>query len=107
MRTSVALESFMRSSSKRSGQPLQWTASRSISQSMRERSSRRKFGLSRIRSTMASITANSTLGANWLIVKGWNEKSRYEMKTQPQAQRLYDAIADNVNGVMQWIRVRW
>jgi len=55
----------------------------------------------------ADTAANAALGVNWLIVKNWTEKSRYQMKTQPEAQGLYNAIADNANGVMQWIRVRW
>jgi hypothetical protein len=55
----------------------------------------------------ADTVANPVLGSNWLIVKDWNEKSRYEIKTQPQAQQLYDAIAELANGVMQWIRLRW
>jgi hypothetical protein len=37
----------------------------------------------------------------------WSEKSRYQMKTQTEAEELYNAIADTANGVMQWIRARW
>lgn len=55
----------------------------------------------------ADINTNARLGANWLIVQGWNERSRYEMRAQADAESLYNAIADNVNGIMQWIRVRW
>lgn len=53
------------------------------------------------------ISANAALGSNWLIVANWNERSRYQMKSQPEAEALCNAIADNVNGVMQWIRARW
>jgi hypothetical protein len=62
-------------------------------------------GLATVRDT--EIAANAILGANWLIVNEWTEESRYQMKAQPEAVRLYSAIADNANGVMQWIRVRW
>ena len=55
----------------------------------------------------ADITANTALGNNWGIVTRWNEKSRYQMKKQAEAEELYNAIADNANGVMQWIRARW
>jgi hypothetical protein len=51
--------------------------------------------------------ANPALALNWLRVKDWTEKSRYEQKTQFEAQRLFDAVTEANNGVMQWIRVRW
>ncbi len=55
----------------------------------------------------AAIAADPALAMNWAIVKDWNEETRYQLKTQPEAQTLYDAITDPVNGVMQWIRARW
>jgi hypothetical protein len=62
-------------------------------------------GLEAVRA--ADAAANPALGTNWLVVKDWTEQSRYEQKTQPQAEKLYHAIADGANGVLQWIRVRW
>ena len=53
------------------------------------------------------MKTNGVLGKNWLIVTKWNASSRYQPKTQAEATELYDAIADNWHGVMQWIRVRW
>jgi len=50
---------------------------------------------------------NALLHANWQLVKDWDEISRYQQKTQTEAQRLFDAVADPNDGVMQWIRVRW
>jgi HEPN domain-containing protein len=55
----------------------------------------------------AETNANPALWTNWEIAKSWTERSRYQMKTQAEADDLYQAIADNVNGVMQWIRARW
>jgi HEPN domain-containing protein len=55
----------------------------------------------------AAINANPALGPNWLLVANWNERSRYQMKTQAEAEALCNAIADNVNGVMPWTRARW
>jgi len=55
----------------------------------------------------ADIAADPVLGQNWLTVKDWNEESRYAIKTQPQAEGLYNAITDQLHGVMQWIRLRW
>ena len=42
-----------------------------------------------------------------MIVKDWSEKSRYEQKTEVQARKLFEAITDNKNGVMQWIKAHW
>jgi HEPN domain-containing protein len=55
----------------------------------------------------ADTAANAQLGTNWLIVRDWNESSRYQRCTQLQAQKLYDAITDNANGVLPWIKARW
>ena len=55
----------------------------------------------------AEIAANLRFWDNWLIVKAWNEKSRYELQTQAKAEELFNAITDHVNGVMPWIRSRW
>jgi HEPN domain-containing protein len=51
--------------------------------------------------------ANATLSINWSFVTDWDEASRYQQKSQAEAQRLYDAIADNANGVLSWIRLHW
>ena len=55
----------------------------------------------------ADAAANLALYQNWQWVKDWNEKSRYEPKTQSQTQRIFNAVTDPQNGVMQWIRARW
>jgi hypothetical protein len=47
------------------------------------------------------------LGKNWLVANDWSEKARYKTTSHLRAKKLYDAITDNVNGVMQWIRARW
>jgi hypothetical protein len=55
----------------------------------------------------SECVANPTLGQNWLVVKAWSEISRYQMKSQVEAENLYGAITDNNNGVLPWIRLRW
>jgi hypothetical protein len=52
-------------------------------------------------------TANPALGANWLVVKDWDEKARYQLWIEPQARKLFAAITDPTNGVLQWIKGRW
>jgi hypothetical protein len=51
--------------------------------------------------------ANQALYANWQQAKQWTEKSRYQQKTEAEARRLFEAVTDPKDGVMQWIRARW
>jgi HEPN domain-containing protein len=51
--------------------------------------------------------ANPTLGANWQAVRNWDESVRYELKTEPEARRLYQAVTDPADGVLTWIKKRW
>jgi hypothetical protein len=55
----------------------------------------------------ADAAANAVLAANWAVAKDWRETSRYEQRTQPEAQAMYDDIANDPNGVLPWIRIRW
>ena len=55
----------------------------------------------------ADAVANPALGKNWLVVKDWSEKARYNTTSHQKAKKLYNAITDTTNGVMQWIRARW
>lgn len=55
----------------------------------------------------ADTASNPLLGVYWGLVKKWTENSRYEMKSQAEAEDLDRAITDPVNGVMQWIKARW
>jgi HEPN domain-containing protein len=51
--------------------------------------------------------ANPAFEGYWVIARDWQETSRYEQKTQAEAQVLYDAITNNPDGVLPWIRIRW
>jgi hypothetical protein len=55
----------------------------------------------------ADAAANPALATNWVIVKDWSEKARYQTTSHQKAKKLYAAITDNPNGVMRWIRARW
>jgi hypothetical protein len=50
---------------------------------------------------------NPALSKNWQIVKDWDETARYELKTETQARGLYEAIINNADGVLPWIRNHW
>jgi len=51
--------------------------------------------------------ANLLLDKNWQTVKDWKEASRYQQKTQSEAQLLFNAVTDSTDGVMPWIRAHW
>jgi hypothetical protein len=51
--------------------------------------------------------ANPALGANWLLVKDWDEKARYQSWTDPQARRLFVAVTHTTDGVLRWIMGHW
>jgi HEPN domain-containing protein len=55
----------------------------------------------------ADTLANRIFLGNWGIAKDWQEVSRYEQRTQTEAQTLYDAITNRPDGVLPWIRIRW
>jgi len=51
--------------------------------------------------------ANPNLELRWGITSDWTEESRYQTKTQPEAEQLYEAITNDPDGVQQWIRTVW
>lgn len=55
----------------------------------------------------AEVASNPAFAVNWLIVKGWSERSRYERRQAQEARNLYGAIADRRSGVLRWIRRHW
>jgi HEPN domain-containing protein len=55
----------------------------------------------------ADSSTNIAFAGHWGLARDWQETSRYEQKTQEQAETIYDAIANQPNGVLPWIRLRW
>ena len=55
----------------------------------------------------AALVAEPALEVNWTIASQWQEETRYQTKTQAEAQALYNAINEPNHGVMKWIRARW
>lgn len=53
------------------------------------------------------VSANLALGVNWSIAKDWSEAARYQHWSEPQARKLFEAVADTNNGVLSWIRSHW
>lgn len=55
----------------------------------------------------ASAAAGGAFPANWGIVTQWKEISRYEDKIEAEAKFLFDAITQNPDGVLKWLRNYW
>ena len=51
--------------------------------------------------------ANIAFSQKWTVAKDWTEESRYFMPTQLQAEELFDALTDQTNGVLPWVRNYW
>lgn len=50
----------------------------------------------------ARLAVNPVFAGFWGIAKDWKETSRYEIKTQADAEQLYEAIAHDPDGVLPW-----
>jgi HEPN domain-containing protein len=53
------------------------------------------------------ISSEPVFEANWKIVKAWNEQSRYDKRSRGEAEGLFNAITDSVNGVFTWLEIYW
>ena len=56
---------------------------------------------------LADAALAPALSGYWGVAKDWKETSRYEQKSQAEAQALYVAITHDAEGVMQWVRIHW
>jgi HEPN domain-containing protein len=50
---------------------------------------------------------NEEFAANWEVIRGWYEQSRYEIIDAERATLIVRAILDEVNGVFRWLRTIW
>jgi HEPN domain-containing protein len=55
----------------------------------------------------ADLRVDPELEANWNLVERWSEESRYERRTQADAEDLITAITDPDHGALTWIKQRW
>src|SRR5689334_8786824 len=49
----------------------------------------------------AEITANSVFASYWSVVEVWTEASRYEQHSRQEAENMFQAVADPVQGVFK------
>lgn len=54
-----------------------------------------------------AMGANLLLNENWLVVRDWSEASRYRLSQQHDAENLFLALTDSVNGVLPWVKTFW
>ena len=54
-----------------------------------------------------ALGVNPTLLTFWEVVTNWSEESRYQQKSRTEAEELYEAITNDPNGVLPWIKAHW
>ena len=55
----------------------------------------------------ARANDGSAFGGNWGIVKDWDSQTRYDEKTQGDADDMLRAVTDPQDGVLTWLRNYW
>lgn len=51
--------------------------------------------------------SNQDFAINWSITQRWRETSRYESKSQQEAEELFTSIISRKGGVLRWIQQHW
>ena len=45
--------------------------------------------------------------ANWTILEAWRPESRYEIVQEAQSRAMIEAVTNEENGVLTWIKANW
>ena len=53
------------------------------------------------------MASDREFSTNWETVRDWSQESRYERHEESKAKDFYQAITDERNGVLTWLRVHW
>lgn len=53
------------------------------------------------------FTNNKRLEVNWAVTKDWSVNSRYQLIKKTDAFSIYQAINDQADGILTWIKKRW
>jgi hypothetical protein len=54
-----------------------------------------------------SLKSNAVFAGFWGVAKEWTEASRYQQKTESEARDLFEAVTNDPDGVLPWIRTHW
>ena len=65
-----------------------------------------KLAASAVAAAAGGLPAGA-FGSNWGTAQEWKVESRYQSKTEADAQRLYDALTQIPDGVLPWIKHYW
>ena len=61
----------------------------------------------RLKSSLdTTLNADPVMRQNWLVVKDWNEQSRYRQWNRSEAEKLVDAITEPKSGII-WVTKHW
>lgn len=55
----------------------------------------------------ARLAASAAFVGHWGTATQWKETSRYEAKSEVEARSLIEAITNDPDGVLRWIRNYW
>jgi hypothetical protein len=55
----------------------------------------------------SEMKARKPFAANWGIVSQWSPEHRYTKKTKAEAGQILEAIANETDGVLPWIKSHW
>ena len=54
------------------------------------------------------VERSEPFATNWFIVRNWSEASRYDSSIKPEESwRLFRAVTDEPNGVLEWLKKLW
>ena len=54
-----------------------------------------------------AMDADAELKDNWDVARDWSEQKRYHRILQGEAEVFYKAVADDVRGILSWIKLHW
>ena len=53
------------------------------------------------------LRSNTAFVGFWGVANQWSEASRYQQKTETEARDLHEAVTNDPDGVLPWIRTNW
>jgi hypothetical protein len=48
-----------------------------------------------------------SLEVNWAVVKDWSEQSRYSIWSKQKADAIVEAVGNESEGILAWLRLHW
>ncbi len=67
----------------------------------------RAIGLLTVLEADRTTPGREALNINWEIVKMWQPESRYQQKSQAEAEAIHKAVTAPHDGLFAWIQAHW